>query len=151
MALKKSEQRLLIILGAVLVVFLINQFVLSGGDDKKGATPKTTAAQNIKNTMAKTLGDTEEEKEVIQAKVLYDTWGRNPFRNQKLAARSVDDIPGGLVLKGIIRKGSRVYALINNSILTVGQEEEGIRVVSIEGKEVVCQANGKRITLQWKG
>ncbi len=154
MALKKSEKRLLLILSAVVLVFLINQLISNG--KKKNGAQKSGITAKVEKIIPSLKSETvrAEKKEVAKKNVEYDSWGKDPFMIQRVSiqqAAEAASIDSSLQLKGIIRKGQNVYALINDQIISVGEEKDGIRVESIEGKEVVCVKNGVRITLQWKG
>lgn len=155
MALKKSEKRLLLILSVVVAVFLVNQ-IISGGK-KKAAQQQTVTAAKGGNTVPAMKGGTEAaggtvQKTAVKGKVSYDSWGRDPFYSPNPAVKqAAATIESSLKLNGIIRKGQKVYALINDTIIGPGEEKDGIRVEKIEGKTVVCVKNGVRVTLEWKG
>ncbi|HDQ44074.1 MAG TPA: hypothetical protein ENN17_01075 [bacterium] len=149
MALKKSEKRILVILGVVIAIFLLDRFVLSGGDKKEPPRPATT--RETRRTVT-TPAEEPVQKREAGPKVRYDNWGRDPFTfldptRQQTAAQ----LEASLDLKGIIRKGGKIFVLINGYIIAEGEEKEGIRVERIEGNQVFCVKDGRRITLEWKG
>jgi hypothetical protein len=60
----------------------------------------------------------------------FEKWGRNPFSLQKSAERD-------FVLSGIFQSQDGLAAIINEKIVSVGNEIEGCLVVSITEKTVV--------------
>ncbi|MBN1550373.1 hypothetical protein JW979_02840 [bacterium] len=157
MALQKSEKRTLMIGGAVLAIGLVYILATSNKDDAKpGKTPKAAVSKIAKPLASITGSEKKDKKEEVAEihQVQYASWGRDPFLDRKKAAsaqvwKEQEEIKN-LVLKGIIRMGNKSYVMINDVILTVGQEKDGIYVESIEGNLVTCRRSGKTFTLEWK-
>ncbi|NQT26738.1 hypothetical protein HQ585_15385 [candidate division KSB1 bacterium] len=143
MALKKSEQRLLIILGAVVAVFVFNQFVC-GSNKKKPAKrrPARTASVNARSSQTEAVNETEISKKT------YESWGRDPFL-PKGAAYTRPKVT--LRCQGMFWKSGKPYVLINNYVLSVGDTQGGITVDKIEGRRIQGRRDGKSFTLTWKG
>jgi type II secretory pathway component PulC len=55
-----------------------------------------------------------------------------------------------VVLKGIFWEAGKAYVLIDDYVLSEGEEEGGIKVEKIEGKNVICRKGGRQFTLQWR-
>jgi hypothetical protein len=154
MAMQKREKTMLMVLGGVVVAFVSYQ-VLSGGKSK----PVT----GIKSLVEKTAGQLGAEsltsrkpaaafKYASEADSLqYNTWGkRNPFsKPQDVLIAEAAAAGAPVVVKGIIWMQGRPYVLINDVILTAGEEKKGIRVDRIEGRNVYCRKGGKSYNLQW--
>jgi len=149
MALKKSEKRLLIILGVVVVAFLVNQFFLSG--DKNKTPQKNKYGSSVPGTGQgsgkgenKVSGHVEEES--------YSDWGRDPFFEEDvdILARKSRERSVTLKLQGIFFKNGEGYVLINNQVLKEGEEKKGIRVEKIEADKVLCRSRGRLVTLRWR-
>lgn len=145
---------MLIVLGGVAVVAVLFQ-VLSGGKSK---TTKNVATM-VKKTASQVSGAAESlaglgakpAKKTDTAGTGGETWAaRDPFSRPEF-----EMTPGGYVesapvkVKGIIWMKGNPYVLINDVILGVGEEKQGIRIERIDGKKVVCRKGGKMYTLQW--
>jgi hypothetical protein len=154
MALKKNEKTLLAVLGGIVAVYLIWTFVVSGG--KKGVkppTPKNVVAsiQGSLKEAATTAGITPPEEKI--PKMRFDTWERDPFRDfyaKSEAAIEEENEISNLEVKGFIQRGSQTYVLINDLILTEGEEKEGLFIERIDNNQVFCKKGGKWFTLTWK-
>lgn len=150
MQLKKSEKRMLIFLGVVVVAGIIMQVT-----NKK--EPSRRSSSNSKVLSVGKKGDDEAERSVEKklTKTEYESWGRNPFESRAWQKEKIFDeyaeMKASLNLKGILWKQGKPYALINDHILAEGETEEGIRVISITNNTVICQAHGRTFTLEWKG
>ena len=154
MALQKREKTMLMALGGVVVVAVLFQ-VLSGG--------KSTPAKSVKSLVEKTAGQLGAErltshkpatafKYASEADSLrFNNWGkRDPFSKPEYvlqAEAAAASVP--IVVKGIIWMQGKPYVLINDVILTAGEEKKGIRVERIEGRNVYCRKGGKSYNLQW--
>jgi hypothetical protein len=162
MALKKSEKNLLMILGVVVLVFFINQFVCGSGDKKNSANqvtkndPPPSLASAIKSKMNKPVTP---KKVTTIPKNQYDSWGRDPFSgittsrtrtSSSKTSKSKKSI-SKFKLNGIFyEKGKKSYVMINKEILGVGDEKWGLKVVRIDEKQVLCSQGGRTFTLYWK-
>jgi len=151
MELKKSEKRLLMILGLAAGVFLFDMLVLKPKGEKQNNSPPAQA--NSGNQVA-----------AVQIPPLrgqqFDTWGRDPFTSVSTPrARSVASSVSAdtnksetsqMTLKGVFWKEGKAFALINEHVLGEGDEEQGIKVEKIEGMEVLCRKGAKLFTLYWR-
>ena len=161
MTLKKNEKRLLIVLSVVVIVFLFDQLVLSSGGKENSTTNKTLkdAGTQLAKTVT-TLGkDTKTnpiaEKPSSETKQ-FDSWGRDPFYStrsssiaQKLSGSKKKKVKAP-ELQGFFWKQGKTFVLVDNVILTEGEEKEGIRVNRIRDKEVLCSKGGQSFTLFWR-
>lgn len=149
MALKKSEKRLLGILGIAVIIFLLDQFVFSAG--KKGQTvvqaktskakPKVTAVRSFSERGAKH----------------FESWGRDPFAINTAASGSTptyelnpESRPKPPELKGMFWKDGKSHVIINDVILGEGEEQAGLKIHSIKGTEVLCSQGSRMYTLHWR-
>ena len=152
MALKKSEKRLLGLLGVVAVVFLVDRFILSSGGDEPQATdtkPKVAAV----NQLLKSKATKAVPAKKASLSVVYTTWGRNPFSAPRSASTSSTAGSQSTQqaekpeLKGIFWKKGKAYVLIDDAVLGEGEENKGVRVEKIEETEVLCRRGGRSFTL----
>jgi hypothetical protein len=154
MALQKREKTMLMVLGGVVVVAVLFQ-VLTGGKSKAGKEAaliaKKTTGQVTRTVAGLTKAESVAKPPADAASSLYTSWGaRDPFSKPEF------EIQGGaagqsspLTVKGIVWMQGRPYVLINDVILTVGEENKGIRIDRIEGRKVFCRKGGKMYTLLW--
>jgi hypothetical protein len=157
MALKKSEKRMLIILGVVVIVVVIFKLV----DKPKNKKPTQQSVQNAQtqnqanvNTAPKqpgSLNGVSSKKNVVYDQ--YNEWGRDPFtivRPPPKVPKKKPPVKIDVVLKGIFWKDGRAYVLIDDYVLGEGEEEGGIKVERIQGMNVICRKGGRQFTLQWR-
>jgi hypothetical protein len=76
---------------------------------------------------------------------LRDPFSKPEFENQPGKAGAGDAI----TVKGVVWMGGKPYVLINDMILTQGEEKNGYRVERIEGRKVFIRKRGKMMTLLW--
>ena len=158
MALKKSEKRMLVLLGIVVVVAGFYKFVIDKPKTKNvPPARKNMKPAEVKQTIKKdpALADDKEDKNVTSNIIFeqYDEWGRDPFTIVKPPPpkpKPKPPPPPKVVLKGIFWKQGRAYVLIDDYVLGEGEEEGGIKVMKIEGKNVICRKGGRQFTLQWR-
>ncbi len=150
MALKKSEKRLLIILGVAVFGFLFDRFVLSGGDKNDAAANVVQSVdQNPNMILAGVVSPdpvaaSDEDSQSSQ----FETWGRDPFSLTSSGDNS--NTESRPVLKGIFWNQDQPYVLINNLVLGEGEEAEGVRVEEIREEEVLCYRGGQSFILHWR-
>jgi hypothetical protein len=154
MALQKREKTMLTVLGVVVVAVVLFQ-VLTGGKSKAGKeaalVAKKTASQVTRTVAGLTKTEGVGKPPADAAGPLYADWGsRDPFSKPEF------EIQGGaagqgspLNVKGIVWMQGKPYVLINDVILTIGEEKKGIRIDRIEGRKVFCRKGGKMFTLLW--
>jgi hypothetical protein len=154
MALQKREKTMLMVLGVVVVVFVL-YMVLSGGKSKQ--------ATSVQAIVQKTAGQLGVESAVSRKpasalkyadredSLLFNTWGkRDPFSKPQVVLQAeAAAATSPVVVKGIIWMKGKPYVLINDVILTAGEEKKGIRIDKIEGNKVFCRRGGNSYTLQW--
>ncbi|MBN2030888.1 hypothetical protein JW824_11675 [bacterium] len=149
MALKKSEKRLLIILGVAVFGFLFDRFVLSGGDENDAAAnvvQNRTQNQNMLLSGVVTPDPIAVSEKASQNKQ-FETWGRDPF---SLISSGNGESRSRPILKGIFWNQDKSYVLIDDLILSEGEEAEGIRIEKIREEEVLCYQGGQLFTLHWR-
>jgi hypothetical protein len=161
-ALKKNEKRLLMILGVAVLGFFIDRFVISSKG--KDVSPQETesdkeAIRVVDNTQlinSVNRGSASAAAVKLQVK-RFDTWGRDPFEISKLTSKvgysSTSKRKGKVskpVLKGIFWKKGKPYVLIDDNVLSEGEEKGGIRVKRIQGTEVLCYRGSQSFTLHWR-
>jgi hypothetical protein len=155
MALQKRERTMLLVLGGVVVAAGLFQ-LLSGGKSKpavknvKNLVEKTaTQLGALKAAPPKSAGSYRYENEADSIRL--NTWGaRDPFSKPVpvLQAEAAASGPS-IVVKGIIWMQGKPYVLINDVVLTVGEEKKGIRIDKIVGRKVYCRKGGESFILQW--
>ncbi|MFC1569606.1 hypothetical protein ACFL4L_05180 [bacterium] len=149
MTLKKNEKILLAVLGAIVVIGGIYTIVDSGNKPD----PKTNKQSLVAETKANIINQIKSEiktESVPVNKVRFETWGRDPFKDQFKRNRDEDEDISNLIVKGIIRKGNQYHVMINDIILTEGEEKDGLYIERIEDNQVFCKKSGKWFTLTWK-
>ncbi len=152
MALKKSEKRLLIILGVAVFGFLFDRFILSGGDENDAAAniiQNGNQNQNILLAGVVSPDPVAASKEDPQSKQL-ETWGRDPFSLINSGNNSNTEGQSRPLLKGIFWNQDKPYVLINDLILSEGEEAEGVRIKEIREEEVLCYQGSQLFTLHWR-
>jgi len=178
-ALKKSEKRLLGMLGVVLVIFLLDRFIWSA--DKK--EEQTVPPQVVKKGAVIVPGaNSADPKTAVvkkkQERTVFRGWKKDPFaysyakelakKNTRRIQRTANRGTGqsqqtqkgqqtekkeeekGPVLNGILWKNGKAFALIDGVIMEEGEEREGLRVVKIRGSEVICRKGNRTFTIQWR-
>lgn len=137
MEINKSQKRLLILLGAVLL-FAIYDFI-SNYETYTGFYSGNTEAKKVKkaeeNQPAKNITRNIDRK-------FLNHWGRDPFfvveKRTVRAARKVSKKPD-LILQAISYQGSNTVALINDNIVQVGEMVAGYRVLKIDKNKVTLK------------
>jgi hypothetical protein len=79
-------------------------------------------------------------------------WARDPFTLEagrlKKQIEAQPSIAAGLNLSGILWDGAQIHAIINDSLVKVGDEVNGIRVVAIQRDRVTLAKGGQRQILR---
>jgi len=163
MKLKKSEKRMLIILGVVVVAVIIFQLVTGGKEktDTNVATTQPSSTQNVVSSPSVDQTKTQQQPgKKPKDKKMYNTWGDNPFsvssQQKKIVSVSTADtaetkreeLPKHKFL-GVFETVTKKYALIDDLIIAEGDAKEGIAVLKIEENRVICRKKGKTFTLYW--
>jgi len=149
MALKKSEKTLLAVLGAVVIIGGVYLAIDSGKNTEADAKKKSPVVAKTQNILTQIKSEITQESEPSK-KEHFDTWGRDPFKDQYRRSREEEENIGNLVVKGIIRKGNQYHVMINDIILAEGEEKDGLYIERIEENQVFCKKGGKWFTLTWK-
>jgi len=151
--LTKSQKRLLILLGIVLIYAIYDIF--SNLDTYKsfysGASTEDTAATGTDSVQTVT----EESTDPLQSEYLQK-WGKDPFFIF-VAAKPKKTASYRKVIKGqtfellaISIKGGSAIALINDKIVKQGDIIAGYQVLKITKKSVILDNGKKKITLVLK-
>ena len=159
MALKKSEKRLLIILGLALVAFMVDRLVLGKSDDKTLAQSEQPVRTVAPMPSAMAAGSTVQIAS-LAGKKQFETWSRDPFNDSPAAyTTGVRKRAGGSgksgkpkkqpELKGLFWKAGDAYVMVNDDILKEGEEKEGLKIERVEGKAVFCRKGNRSFTLYW--
>jgi len=160
--LKKSEKRLVVILGIVSAVFLFDRFVLSS-DEEESSTLKP-GAKGINSLLSATaLSKLRTTQAAVQLPTFrvegkqFATWGRNPFSGPKstsevkrMATAARNRARQNPTLQGFFWKQGKTYVMVNDAVLTEGEEKDGLRIEKIRDKEVLCSQGGRTFTLYWR-
>jgi hypothetical protein len=151
MALKKSEKRLLVVLGIAVGIFILDRFVL-GSSDKEEAPPAVPPA--AEPDVAGTATQPASVQPVVrlpEVKEVFKDWGRDPFVLGTSGYGTYGKSgPAKPKLKGFLTRNGRSFVLIDHVILTEGEEQDGIRVEKINGMEVLCRKGSRSYTLSWR-
>jgi hypothetical protein len=162
-ALKKGEKRLFVVLGVFIVIFLVDQFILSSDKSEKAAPSvklKDKGTQMVKSVLEASpdAGAAVASLGTLPDKKHFDDWGRDPFTGSKpqSVARTGSRSEKKKVevkkpeLQGFFWKQGKAYVLVDKIILTEGEEKEGLRIDKIQDKEVLCSKGGHTFTLYWR-
>jgi hypothetical protein len=154
MALQKREKNMLFMLGGVAVVAVLYT-VLTGGKTKTGQDVSQivnkTAAKLTDLVGVESPGRTGRPPRAETPGGEYSGWGsRDPFSKPEFDIQPGKAPAGnGITIKGIVWMGGKPYVLVNDMILTTGEEKNGYRVERIEGRKVFIRKGGKMVTLLW--
>jgi hypothetical protein len=151
MALQAREKKMLMFAGPVAVLLLVLNFMGVFGGKSKSSGKAVAKAKAKVSQMAKAVAGKDDAAGSAGAassgSLRYDTWGnRDPF-SKPVFRNQPQSTP--IHVKGIIWKNGKPYVLINDVVLAVGEEKDGIRVDRIDGKKVFCRKGGSMYTLQW--
>lgn len=153
MALQKREKNMLMYGGGAAALLLALNFLgVFGGKEKvqdKAKAAQKTAGKVVQSAVEALKSDAPK---AVQADTSAGrTWGsRDPFSRPEFdftGRKASASAP--VSVKGIVWMSGRPYVLINDVVLAVGEEKNGIRVDKIEGNKVFCRKGGKMYTLQW--
>lgn len=158
MALKKSEKRLLIILGIAVLIFIFDRFVLSKGDKEseaiKKSPPKKVVSTVIPSTKSSVTTPRLSSKTQLKR---FEEWGKDPFSVNRFqttaevnASYEKKVAKTSEKLKGIFWREGKAFVLINDSIIGEGEENKGLKVEKINGTEVLCSRGNRTFKLYWR-
>lgn len=151
MALKKSEKRLLGLLGVVAFIFIMDTFVCSKGDD---ANKNNTVASRSASTIRKVTDNLTSRPAVNQVAALpkerFENWGKDPFyvksETQIVKKKIQVKKPN---IQGIFEKEGRTYVMVDDVIIEEGKSNNGLQIIAIDGNRITYNQNGRRYTLVW--
>src|SRR5512136_1568023 len=132
MALQKREKKMLMIAGPVLALVLVLNFM--GVFDPKKAAETPNLANKTINRVTETVtnavkGEGQSARKGTAGLVQYDKWAdRDPFSKPIFSGVNAPKAQSSspLKLNGVIWMQGKPYVLINDVILTVGEEKKGI-------------------------
>lgn len=149
MEINKSQKRLFILLGLVLIYFVYD--IISDWDTYAGfyTGKKTVTVQKAEEKKAENMP----EEEVEQDRPYLAKWGRNPFY-QKVQVKKAAVVTRKkkrsvrLNLYAISIKDNNSVALINDRIVKIGDMIGGYTLKKINKKSVLLTDGAKAITLK---
>jgi hypothetical protein len=175
MALKKSEKKMLIFLGVVVVGAGIYQFVIFPGQQKKEQAEvmqqRQAAARTEPVRSQPQLVQRAAAPEIDLPVQIPEDWGKDPFRVEEtrrtrpVETSQIRRQPETAVsrpspaeprpqieikppaLQGIFHTNAKTLALIDGMLLSEGEEKEGIALIEIRENEVICRKNNRIFTL----
>ncbi len=144
----KREKNLLKVLAVLLLIGAVDLLMNMDSYLSFYKETETKVEQNkkpqIKNTNKKTRS-----KALIAS---LQNWGRDPFFDPALQVRKVVYKPKikkiSLNLKAISMAANMSVAMINSSVLTIGDKIEGYTVQKIQAKQVTLIKDGQTTTLK---
>ena len=153
--LKKSEKRLVVLAGSVVVSFLLNQFVC--GEPEKPQIDTTTKIETKSGATQITPPNVVKKKQPRRIRktdnqVQFTSWERDPFWEAfRLAeVNGANGDSSNFVLRGVIWKGNEAHVLIGDAVLKEGETNGDLKILDIEKDRVVCKKGRKVITLVLK-
>lgn len=158
MALQKREKNLLIVCGVVAIGAVLYQFVISPAQ-QDNKSPLPSPVKRIAKMVQPGNIDVKTVAGAPADAVQFASWGEDPFSlNRKSAAQTQRRrvVPKPVVkvqapeLKGIFWRGQKAYALIDDTILAEGEQEDDLRVQVIKGQEVLCYKKQRQFRLHWR-
>jgi hypothetical protein len=89
-----------------------------------------------------------------------NTWGRDPFTSAELDMVTIETVAEGEVpeqevepkktfsLTGILKRGDRSIAIIDQQLVRVGDVFEGVEVMQIENEKVILKQDDEELELR---
>lgn len=148
MEINKSQKRMFILLGLVLIYFVYD--IISDWETYSGfyTGKKTVTEQKAELKSVKATPEIEAEKDHSY----LATWGRNPFYKKVEVRRTAKVTKRKRALKlnlyAISIKDNNSVALINDRIVKIGDMIAGYTLKKINKKSVVLTDGAKAITLK---
>lgn len=138
MSADKKKIEIIITAGFVLILIFILFNNIIGTKNRKALIKKGKAlSKGLSNTVDK-------KKEIVPVKVMG--WGRDPFIFGE--TRTAE---GGLVLNGIAWDETNPSAIINNTVVRIGDGVGGNRVVDIQKNRVILSKDVNTYELNLRG
>lgn len=134
------------------LVFIINQFWLSGDDKAKPVPVKKTAIAkpSPQPVKGKKISNAELQNRLQnwQPVVAYDSWGKDPFEGGMVFTHSDSSADSNATkLSGIVWRGNEALAIIGDKILRQGEETNSLHVVKIYKDKVIARRGNDLLTL----
>jgi|TARA_B100000035_G_scaffold314751_1_gene332080 hypothetical protein len=145
---KKSEQRLLLLLGAVVVGYVAMTFT-----GKSTKTPAITKAQNKVVAEADPMTIINSINQQVP-EIPLDTietnpaWGHDIFSIQNTGAAKEEPTTTIYKLTGIMRSTKQNKAIINGKLYAKGMMIDGYLISAIENESVILSKRNESITLK---
>ena len=141
----KSQQQLAALAGLVVIMLAVYIKAFRPAPPTPAAGPKTagTASDTLPTVTASRLPMLEGPREAQRQRLAALKWERDPFTRGS-AAGSLN----GLSLNGILFDATRPMAIINGTMVEVGQELEGYQVVAITSDSVLLNDGTEQVQLQ---
>jgi len=136
-------------MGAVLTVFLLNQFVFT---KKTAVTPPALVKNQLASRHVNPFVRKVSAPKMNAHRVFKGTgrWRRDPFIGAFTPAL-LDSLgfkkPQLYVLKAISWKNGDAYVLINDDIIKVGESLNGLKVLRVDGNRAICEKNLRKFSL----
>jgi len=126
----------------------------TGGGVMEGLRQLPAAVQQLLTTAMK---ETPKPRISPEARLALEErargpWGRDPFALEaaqlKAQAEAGQNFAASLHLSGVVWDGARLRAVINDSVVKVGDELDGVRIVAIERDRVTVSKGTRRHVLR---
>ena len=148
MAKIEKRQRILLIVLIIVIMGAAVDITINTDDYLRFYGSKKEAVRQESNTIVKQDTVSQKGKKLSQ----YNLWGRDPFRDLSIRTERVYRVPQteevSLNLSAISIADGGSVAMINNQIVTVGDDIEGYTVKEIEPKQVLLEKNGQTKIIQ---
>ncbi|KAA3618024.1 MAG: hypothetical protein DWQ05_08230 [Calditrichaeota bacterium] len=149
---QKREKILAAITLSAALIFIVNQFFLSGDAESAPQRVKKTAAvqktpQPVNGEKLSTI-ELQERLQNWQPLVQYETWGADPFEGG-IAFASLDSSAdsSSTMLSGIVWRDGEALAIIGDQILRQGEKTNTLKVIKIYSDKVIARRGKDLLTL----
>jgi hypothetical protein len=130
----------LIVLGVLAVLSIIHGLIKSNPQTLK--LPEKSLDSDKQNAGVLEEMPTSSSRPPVRS--TYPSWGRNPFALPGERAASLED----LRLEGILSDKNKFSAIINDRVVTIGEEIEGNTIVAIKADSVILSDGKKEFELK---
>jgi hypothetical protein len=123
---------------------------LEGSSPSQAVTPSITNDTEPMKKVAPMKIDIpqDNEKEKVQKKRMALPWSRDPFVAQGKLKKKGPSAPTTLHLSGIMWDEKKPAAIINDNIVSAGDEVQGKKIIKIEKDKVILQEDGQEYILR---
>lgn len=150
-----AEQRMVVILGIVLVLSIIYTMKRMGGGGASSALTTTTALNinDVRDNLSKIVKFKIEEKAgsrdpLIRPPEIATAEAQISGARSNLTPGSAEESGGKPSLQGIIWGGKEKFAIISGKVVSEGEIADGAKVLSISEDGVILEKNNSRIELK---